>query len=64
MKSYKHLYLSKKEIENSIFQQVMSKFRPDKFWIAQKLDTFIPYSQLEKLVVASLKKYQHQSFHK
>jgi hypothetical protein len=41
----------------------MSKFRPDKFWIAEQLDTFVPHTQLEKLVVANLKNNQHKSFH-
>ena len=54
---YSKYSLTEEEINNSIFQQVMSKFKPDKFWIFQKLDTFVPHSQLEKLVVNNLKKH-------
>jgi len=52
------LNLTEDQINNSLFQQVMSKFRPDKFSLYKELDTFVPRSQLEKLVVANLKKHK------
>jgi len=52
------LNLTEDQINNSLFQQVMSKFRPDKFSLYKELDTFIPRTQLEKLVVANLKKHK------
>jgi len=52
------LNLTEDQINNSLFQQVMSKFRPDKFSLYKELDTFIPRRQLEKLVVANLKKHK------
>ena len=55
------LNLTEDQINNSLFQQVMSKFTPDKFSLYKELDTFIPRSQLEKLVVANLKKHKIKS---
>jgi len=55
------LNLTEDQIDNSLFQQIMSKFRPDKFSLYKELDTFIPRSQLEKLVVANLKKHKIKS---
>ncbi len=52
------LNLTDDQINNSIFQQVMSKFRPEKFSLRKELDTFIPRTQLEKLVIANLKKHK------
>jgi len=52
------LNLTEKQILNSLFQQVMSKFRPNRFSLFKELDTFIPRTQLEKLVIANLKKHK------
>ena len=52
------LNLTEDQISNSLFQQIMSKFKPNKFSIYKELDSFIPRSQLEKLVVANLKKHK------
>lgn len=48
---------TEKEIKNAIFQQVMSKFRPDLFSILLRIDIFVPRTKLEKLVVANLKRH-------
>jgi len=52
------LNLTEKQILNSLYQQVMSKFRPNRFPLFKELDTFIPRTQLEKLVIANLKKHK------
>ena len=52
--------LGEEQIKYSIWQQVMSKFRPKKFpWFTEKkLDEVIPRYQLERIVLANLKKHR------
>ena len=51
--------LTEDQIKYSIWQQVMSKFRPKKFpWFTEKkLDEVVPRGQLQKLVLANLKNH-------
>lgn len=59
-KFYKGLFFTDDEIKNSLYQQVMSIFRPKRFpvfkdeaWLK-----FVPITQLEKIVYKNLKEHR------
>lgn len=61
LKRYFGLIFDEKGIRNSLFQQIMSKYKPKMFPIFtdRKIwDNFVPITQLEKLVFENLKKHR------
>lgn len=59
-KFYKGLFFTDDEIKNSLYQQVLSIFRPKRFPVFQDEAwmKFVPITQLEKIIYKNLKKHK------
>lgn len=60
MDKYSGLMFTDEQIGNSLHQQVMSVLRPDRFPVFKNNELwseFTPFTQLEKIIYANLKKH-------